>query len=154
MVNQDVVLRLLAAIEGFVADLRQADDITYESFMRDVRSQRFVERTLQIAIEAAMDVTHHIISDRQWREPDSYADAFRVLAENRVITPEQADRYTLMARFRNRIVHYYEKVDPQQVFTIFRSRLSDFADFAAAVRSWLARQEEAADDGTAEGLQP
>jgi uncharacterized protein YutE (UPF0331/DUF86 family) len=120
MVNQDVILRLLANIEGFVADLRQAGDITHDSFIRDIRTQRFVERTLQIAVEACMDVTHHIISDERWREPDSYADAFRVLAENGVFTPEQADRYTLMARFRNRIVHYYEKVDPEQVFAIFR----------------------------------
>ena len=138
MVNQDILLRLLASIEGFVSDLRQADDISHELFLRDIRAQRFVERTLQIAVEACMDVTHHIISDEKWREPDSFADAFAVLAENLVITPEQADRYALMARFRNRIVHYYEKVDPEQVFAIFKKRLEDFDDFVTTIKKWVA----------------
>ncbi|WP_291320099.1 DUF86 domain-containing protein [Desulfonatronospira sp.] len=137
MVNQDIVLRLLASIEGFVSDLRQAEDITYQRFMHNIRDQRFVERTLQIAVEACMDVAHHIISDEKWREPDSYADAFSVLAENGVITMEQAERYALMARFRNRIVHYYEKVEPEQVFAIFKKHLGDFDDFAASIRNWM-----------------
>lgn len=137
MVNQDIVLRLLASIEGFITDLRQADDITHEQFLRDIRAQRFVERTLQIAVEACLDVTHHLISDGKWREPDSFADAFVVLAENGVITWEQADRYALMARFRNRIVHYYEKVDPEQVYVIFKKRLGDFDDFVATISTWL-----------------
>jgi len=137
MVNQDIVLRLLANVEGFVSDLRQAEDITYQRFMHNIRDQRFVERTLQIAVEACMDVAHHIISDEKWREPDSYADAFSVLAENGVITMEQAERYALMARFRNRIVHYYEKVEPEQVFAIFKKHLGDFDDFAASIRNWM-----------------
>jgi uncharacterized protein YutE (UPF0331/DUF86 family) len=141
MVNQDIVLRLLASIEGFVNDLRQADDISHERFLQDIRAQRFVERTLQIAVEASMDVTHHIISDEKWREPDSFADAFAVLAENRVITPEQAERYALMARFRNRIIHYYEKVDPEQVFAIFKKRLGDFDDFVATIKKWVAKND-------------
>ena len=138
MVNQALVLRLLASIEGFVSDLRNADDITHDRFLRDIRLQRFVERTLHIAVEACMDAVHHIISDEKWREPDSYADAFAVLAENGVLTEEQAGRFAMMARFRNKIVHYYEKIEPEQVYGIFKSRLEDFDVFVAAVRDWLA----------------
>lgn len=137
MVNQAIVLRLLSSIEGFISDLRQADDIDHDKYIKEIRTQRFIERTLQIAIEATMDVAHHIISDMKWREPDNYADAFQVLAENNVITTAQADEYALMARFRNRIVHFYEKVDPEQVFEIFSSRLSDFDDFVATIRNWI-----------------
>ena len=46
MVNTDIVLRLLGAIEGFVADLKNAEDITQQRFLSDVRAQRFVEGTL------------------------------------------------------------------------------------------------------------
>lgn len=141
MVNQDIVLRLLAGIEGFVSDLRNADDITHDRFLRDIRLQRFVERTLHLAVEACMDVAHHIISDEKWRDPDSYADAFVILAENGVLTAEQAKQFSMMARFRNKIVHYYEKVEPDLVFGIFKTRLQDFDVFVAAIRDWLARRE-------------
>lgn len=140
MVNTDIALRLLANIEGFIADLKDADDITQERFLSDIRAQRFVERTLQIAIEACIDLTHHIISDKRWREPSNYADAFMVLAEHGVITTDQAQRYALMARFRNKIVHFYETVDPLQVFTIFKNRLGDFDDFVATLKAWLYKE--------------
>ncbi len=140
MVNIDIISRLLVSIEGFVTDLRNADDITYDRFISDIRAQRFVERTLQIAAEACIDLTHHIISDEKWREPDSYADAFTILAEHGVITPEQAKQYCLMARFRNKIVHFYENVDLQQVFAIFKNHLDDFDEFVTTIRKWISRQ--------------
>ncbi len=137
MVNQDIVLRLLNNIEGYISDLRNADDITHNKYLIDVRMQRFVERTLQIAVEACLDVAHHIISDEGWREPSSYADAFVVLAENSVISDSDAKTYRLMAQFRNRIVHYYEKVDPEQVFAVFAGHLDDFDSYVETVRSWI-----------------
>jgi len=142
MVDQDIIVRLLSNVEGFVSDLRAATDITHEHFLQDIRSQRFVERTLQVAVEASMDVAHHIISDERWREPDSYADAFVVLAENSVISSEAAGRCRLMAQFRNKIVHYYEKVDPEQVFAIFSGHLGDFDEYVKAVRLWLQQHQE------------
>lgn len=141
MVNQDIVARLLSNVEGYIGELRGATDINHERFMSDIRAQRFVERTLQIAVEACMDVTHHIISDEGWREPDSYADAFVVLSEQDLFTVEDAQRYRLMAQFRNKVVHYYEKVDPEQVFAVFTGHLSDFDDFVRSVRRWIAQAD-------------
>ncbi len=139
MVNEDIVLRLLNNIEGYISDLRGADDITHNKYIVDVRMQRFVERTLQIAVEACLDVAHHIISDEGWREPSSYADAFVVLAENSVISDADAKTYRLMAQFRNKIVHYYEKVDPEQVFAVFVGHLDDFDGYVECVRGWIRR---------------
>jgi len=136
MVNQEIVLRLLNNIESYMSELRGATDITHQKYIVDIRMQRFVERTLQIAVEACLDVAHHIISDEGWREPDSYADAFVVLAENDVISASDAKTYRLMAQFRNKIVHYYEKVDPEQVFAVFVGHLGDFEGYVKSVRKW------------------
>ena len=87
-----------------------------------------------------MDVAHHIISDERWREPDSYTDAFAVLAENEVLSAKEVQTYRLMAQFRNKIVHYYEKLDPEQVFAVFVGHLADFDDYARSVRAWLHTQ--------------
>ena len=137
MVNETIVNRLLNNIESYTQELRSASDITYGTFMADIRSQRFVERTIHIAIEACFDVVHHIISDEGWREPASYADAFQVLAENKVLAAESLQRFTLMAQFRNKLVHYYEKIEPVQVYAIFSKHLSDFDVLIRAIRSWL-----------------
>ncbi len=136
MVNQKIVNRLLQNLEGYIRDLKSADDITYEKYMNDIRSQRFVERTLQIAIECCFDISHHIISDEGFRSPKSYAESFTVLAENGIIPMESVREYQMMAQFRNKIVHYYEKIEPEQVFVIFQKRLGTLEGFVRQVREW------------------
>jgi len=140
MVNEAVVERLLANIEGYISQLRQASDIDRQKFTNDIRSQRFVERTLQIAVEATLDTLHHIISDEGYREPNSYADAFAVLAEHNILSDAEAEAGKLMAQFRNKVVHYYEKIEPEQVFAIFQHHLTDFDRFVATIRRWLGAQ--------------
>lgn len=137
MVKVAVIQRLLNNLEGYVNELRSATDITHDRYLRDIRLQRFVERTLQIAIECCFDVIHHIISDEGYREPDSYGDAFAVLAENGVLPVESVEEFQMMAQFRNKIVHYYEKVDPEQVYAIFCNHLGTFDDFKERIDRWV-----------------
>lgn len=129
MVDTAVLQRLLNNLESHVNDLRSATDITHDKFMKDIRLQRFVERTLHIAIECCLDIVHHIISEKGLREPSSYADAFGVLGESGILTPESVAEFQLMAQFRNKIVHYYETIDPEQVYAIFKTRLGTFDSF-------------------------
>ncbi len=142
MVSTSLIQRLLNNLESYVNDLRGAIDITHEKYVNDIRLQRFVERTLQISIECCFDVIHHIISVEGFREPDSYADAFSVLAERGVLTSESVGEYQMMAQFRNKIVHYYEKIDPEQVYTIFKSKLGTFDAFRNQVERWVDLQED------------
>jgi len=137
LVNRAIIQRLLNNLEGYLNDLRSATDITHEKYLSDVRLQRFVERTLQIAIECCFDVVHHIISDEGLREPDSYADAFTILAEQGILPFESLKEYQLMAQFRNKIVHYYDKIDPEQVYVIFRKKLQTFDEFRNGIEKWL-----------------
>ncbi len=140
VVNEEVVNHLLHNMEGHLQELRSATDINYGKFIYDIRSQRFIERTIHILIEICFDIVHHIISDQGWREPTSYADAFSVLAENNVIDAESVIKYRLMAQFRNKLVHYYEKIEPEQVFTIFSKHLTDFDQFIHSIKIWFSQR--------------
>ena len=137
MVNRPIINRLLGNLEGYVTDLRTAVDITREKYREDIRSQRFVERTLHILIECCFDVVHHIISDEGLRTPISYADAFTVLEERGIIPWESVPEYQMMAQFRNKIVHFYEKIDPEMVYGIFRNKLDAFERFGVEIQNFL-----------------
>lgn len=137
MVDRILVERILADLGSHVNDLRSAVDITWEVYKTDKRSRRFVERTLQILIEACIDIAQHIISDDHFREPTSYRDTFAVLAEEGVIGREDLPRFEQMAAFRNLIVHYYERVDDAVVFGVFQKRLGDFEIFADYIVAYL-----------------
>lgn len=139
MVNIPLIRRLLNSLEGYVKDLKSATDITHTVYQNDIRIQRFVERTLQISIDCCLDVVHHIISDEGYRVPDSYADAFSVLVEKYILPTESLIEYQLMAQFRNKIVHY-EKIDSDQVYTIFKSKLQTFDSFKTQIEKWIDHQ--------------
>jgi uncharacterized protein YutE (UPF0331/DUF86 family) len=44
-----------------------------------------------------------------------------------------------MARFRNRIVHFYGRLDLSLVYDLLQRRLSDFDRYMVAVESYLNR---------------
>ena len=127
-------------IKTNVRELKNSVDITWDVYRTDIRARRFVERTLHITIEGCIDAAQHIISDQKMREPKSYRDTFVVLTENNILLPEDLSRFENIASFRNLLVHYYEKVDEEIVYGIFRNNLSDFDLFVDRIVSFLGEQ--------------
>ena len=138
MVDEELISRKLSQLRQYADELSLADDINWEKYRSDIRSRAFVERYLHLAIEEVMDISNHIISFHQWREPESFRDIFQVLSENKVI-PEQ-ELYSLqnMASFRNMLVHRYERIEDEVVFGIFKKKLNDFYHFIHRIKRWLA----------------
>ena len=81
-------------------------------------------------IETCVDIAGHIISEKGFRIPKSYSDAFLVLRENNILNDELYSSARKMAKFRNIVVHHYDKVDADIVVAILRKNLDDFINFA------------------------
>jgi len=133
LVDRTLILRKLAELEEYLGQIREFSSVSTESYLGDWKIRRIVERTLQIMIELCIDIAGHIISDRRLRVPVSYADTFKSLAEAGLITPQISDVMEKMAKFRNIVVHQYEKVDTEIVILILRKHLDDFLVFRDAV---------------------
>jgi uncharacterized protein YutE (UPF0331/DUF86 family) len=65
---------------------------------------------------------------------------FDILAENGILEADKARRYRLMAQFRNLLVHYYEKIDPEQVYAIYTQHVNDFVGFRETITVWMKSQ--------------
>ena len=137
MVDRILLERILADIQANVKELRDAKDITWDIYRTNLRARRFVERTLHITIEGCIDAAQHIVSDERMREPTSYRDTFAVLAENKILTPADLDKFENIASFRNLLVHYYEKIDDEIVFGVFKNNFSDFDLFIKRIVNYL-----------------
>ncbi|RLB15094.1 MAG: DUF86 domain-containing protein [Deltaproteobacteria bacterium] len=140
MVDKEVIESLCISIRGSLKELSDAQDIDWNKFVKDNRSRRFVERLLQIAIEAMIDIGHHIISDEGFREPQSYRDVFKVLTENGILSEDDLPKYEKIASFRNILVHQYEKIDDSIVYGIFKNNLKDLEEYVAYILSWLEKR--------------
>src|SRR3989304_2202798 len=90
LVDKTVILRKLSELETYLRQIQEFSGITLQVYKADWRTQRIVERTLQMMIETCADIANHIVSDRGMRAPTGYADTFRVLVENEIISPDFA----------------------------------------------------------------
>jgi uncharacterized protein YutE (UPF0331/DUF86 family) len=133
MVDKALVLRKLAELEQYLGQVREYANVTVEQYSSDWRIQRIVERTLQIMIETCVDVAGHIISDRKYRIPKSYADTFRVLHEENILEKELFETMDKMAKFRNIVVHNYDVVDTSIIVIILTKHLDDFITYENAI---------------------
>jgi uncharacterized protein YutE (UPF0331/DUF86 family) len=143
LVDTTVVLRKLSELETYLLQVDEFSNITFQKYRADWKTQRIVERTLQMMIETCADIAGHIISDSGMRPPNTYADTFRVLFENNIIGAELFGVLEKMAKFRNVIVHQYEEVDAKIVIVILEKHLGDFEEFKKAVLNYIKARKTA-----------
>jgi uncharacterized protein YutE (UPF0331/DUF86 family) len=103
----------------------------------DVRERRFVEHTLQVALQACQDVASHIVSDERLGEPRSNQELFDLLRSAGWVDPDLATRMRRAIGLRNVLVHGYADVDLAVLRDVLEHRLVDLLAFAAAVRARL-----------------
>ncbi|GAB4110705.1 MAG TPA: DUF86 domain-containing protein [Spirochaetota bacterium] len=137
MVDTPLIFRKLSELETYYKQIKEFQHITYDTYVSDWKTQRIVERTLQIMIETCTDIANHIISDEQLRTPVTYSDTFKVLCENNIIPVDLFDIMVKMVKFRNIIVHQYERVDSQIVIVILKKHIDDFIYFKNAIVKYL-----------------
>ncbi len=137
MVDKTLLLRKLAELEEYLKQIKEYAKVSAEQYSKDWRIQRIIERTLQMMIETCADIAGHIISDKGYRVPTSYADMFRVLYEKEILAKELFETMEKISKFRNIIVHHYDRIDPEIVVNILRKDLDDFLIFKNTIVTLL-----------------
>lgn len=132
MTDTDLVAKKLAYIETCVRELRELAHP--ELIEQDLREERFVAHTLQLAIQAALDVASHIVSDERLGEPENNRRLFELLVENGWVPETLGGPLSQMVGFRNVLVHGYQDVDKAVVRDVVENRLGDLSAFVTAIR--------------------
>ena len=137
----DVVLERLRYLRGEVDYLKSERDRvrSFQQYKQDIRLKKAVERSLQVAIEACLDIGRRLIALEGFRYPEDNRDVFRVLAEEGVVSKELLPTLLDMASFRNLVVHDYARIDDAKVYAILKKRLGDFDEYAKVIAAYLER---------------
>lgn len=133
MVDETLVLRKLSEFEEYYEQIREYNNLSIEQYSTDWKIQRIIERTLQMMIETCVDIAGHIISDRGYRIPKSYSDTFKVLLEENVLDETLFNKMDKIAKFRNIIVHHYDKIDAEIIMGILKKDLTDLLEYKNAI---------------------
>jgi uncharacterized protein YutE (UPF0331/DUF86 family) len=134
VVDPEKARRLLDLHRKYRAYLLHLAERSDEELRSDFAVMGGTRHYLLLAVETVLDLGSHVISSEGYEAPGTYADIFRVLADEDVIEPGLADRLMAMARFRNVLVHLYADVDDERVLRILRESLTDLDQFVEILR--------------------
>ncbi|NLG79602.1 MAG: DUF86 domain-containing protein [Firmicutes bacterium] len=134
MVEEEVIRNRLKYLDEYISDLEKERHLTWEEFLTSKKTRRYVERTLQLALECCLDIGHHIIAEERLREPADNKDVFSVLHEAGFLRRSDVPRLRQMAGFRNIVVHDYTRLDPALVFGILKNGITDLVDFSLDIK--------------------
>ena len=139
MSAQDKILRKLNFMQKCIAYLKSVDTDSNNLDMNyGLRSA--VERNFQLAIESAIDIGEIVISEEGFERPQDYRSVFLILGRNGIIPKEFAEDFSLVAGFRNVLVHIYEEVDSSLLDVFLTERLDDFDKFARHIATYISNK--------------
>ncbi|NQU03806.1 MAG: DUF86 domain-containing protein [Syntrophaceae bacterium] len=127
IMQNEVIQNKLARIEEYITKLDEILHDEFEEYEKDWKAQMIAERGLQILVEIIIDVANRLIAIKNWGPTTSSAGSIRLLALKKVVSSEEP--YLKMIKFRNFIVHDYDKVDNAIVFSILEKNLGDIRKF-------------------------
>ena len=139
MVDRELVLRRVAALDTYLAQLAEARQVEATAYAGDWRAQRVLERTLHLAIEVCMDLADHALADRALPVPGTAAEAFMVLAREGIVEADLATALARMVGFRNLLVHDYMRLDPDRVLKLAATGVNDIERFRERVLQMINR---------------
>lgn len=129
-----IIVKKIEIIEERLLKLEKLLPLTTEVLANDFFLKSGVERTLQVCIEAVIDISERIISLEGGSPATSSFNALKKLEDYGIL--EQADNYRKMIQFRNFIVHRYESIDNEELVFICNTKLNDFKDFIVELQNY------------------
>lgn len=137
MVDRIVIEERLAALKGYVADLKKQQAISFDEFCINTEKQFAVRYALQLAIQTVLDMGAHLLAGMDRPAPTEYRDIIIELGTSGVLPSDFSKKIAGMAGLRNVLVHEYMKVDLKKVYDILHNQLGDFETFAAHIADFL-----------------
>jgi uncharacterized protein YutE (UPF0331/DUF86 family) len=123
MVKKNVVAARLKRLQQYLKTLHEVKTFDIQRFKSDPFIHGTAERNLHLAIECLLDIGNHIIADRGYRKPDTYAEIIEVLAQEGVVSQKLCQHMAGMAAFRNVLVHDYVTLDLEVVYQFIQGQL-------------------------------
>lgn len=126
----DVVLNKAQVIERALARVNATYLAHAATLDLNLDAQDVIILNLQRACEASIDLAMHIVRIKGVGLPKESRDAFSLLAQNKIIVHEMAERLKRMVSFRNIAVHDYRALDWTIVRAIVEKDVLDVAEFS------------------------
>ena len=106
------------------------------AFLADRHKIAAAESYLRRALEALFDMGRHIFAKRFVYPATEYKEIAKGLSDKRVLVGKETELMRKMAGYRNRMVHFYHEITPEELHEICFDHLSEIKLLAGKLVQW------------------
>lgn len=114
--------------------------LSKDEYLEDVVTQRAVERTFEMLIQACIDLARHVRSSEDLPPAETAKEEIQVLGEVGALSDETRIELEEAVGFRNVLAHRYGSIDHEVVYDVLEEDLVWFERFQQEVARWLQRE--------------
>lgn len=114
-----------AFVREALAALDAVPQSTRDEFLADPRTLPATLHWLQTAVQALLDIGLLLVAERGLAAPRTSVEVLERLEVAGALPAGTAARYRPLIGFRNRVVHLYDRIDPDIVYSIVTRNRDD-----------------------------
>lgn len=140
--EKDTIVRRVNGIQAELAELQKLGEQQFEEFSSG-DGYKLAEYHLHHALEGVFHISAHILSRIPGGQVAEYKEMAKKLGEFHLIDKNFAEtKLVQMAKYRNRIVHFYAEIKPEELYDIIHKDIGDFDVFLSAVKRILENPQQ------------
>lgn len=117
--------------------LKRFERLTLEDYLNNYEMQLAVERSLELIIQASLDINRYLLKRVHKINPKENSEVFFTAGQYGLLTPELGAQLSEFGKFRNVLVHLYKDIDPNQVFSTIRETLEIYPIYARQIIEYI-----------------
>lgn len=129
----DIIINKVQSIQRCIARAREEYYKDPDSFAENYTLQDAAILNVLRACEQSIDLANHLVQVYQLGIPVASAQSFELLQAKGIIESALAEKLKHMVRFRNIVIHQYQRADIEIVQQIIVSGLDDLITFGDRV---------------------
>lgn len=137
MIQQEIIRNKLQLLMGYLCELREFIEFTYEEYVSSNKNRRTVERLIELIVECGSDISGDILSLFNGTSPESYYKSFSLLGEKGIIEENYSQQLAKYGGLRNRIIHEYGSYKDEIVYSQIKPLYTDFKHFYQEIDNYL-----------------
>lgn len=140
MSPRDIDSKVVAQRTFWISQMADAlKDLCLEekaAFLADRHKIAAAESYLRRALEALFDIGRHILAKKFAYPATEYKEIAKGLSENKVLVEKEMELMREMAGYRNRMVHFYHEITPEELHEICLYHLNEIKLLADKLVQW------------------
>lgn len=141
-IEKDIVIKRVEGVEVELSELRELSKQPLGEFSSGT-GYKLAHYHLHRALEGVFNIGSHILSRLPGGQATQYKEIALKLGEFNIVPKEFAEKKLVpMAKYRNRLVHFYAQIEAEELYNILHKDLDDFEIFLGAVKNLLAEPEK------------